>query len=203
MKKMFYFLALIGCICTAFAEAKPKEDALKFDVIQKDYMFSTVFEFNSPDDFLGSVVKSVFRIRTNYDLYDKNGNYESVGICRILTLGVLYAWGTEVDVYDPNDAYLGMIDGQVVTGAGAKFSIYNGAAERVGIAYLDWGNSGFTIVDPDNESRHIASLKRNFIEGVIDTWSVAVYDRKAIDLRLIKTFAAFAVDSQEHFAEDK
>lgn len=202
MKIFFYLMLLTSTLCHTMGEAAQSESGLKFNVHQQDYTFSTVFEFRSDKDFLGTVVKSVFRVRTNYDLYDKLGKFEAVGICRIFTLGIFYAWGTEIDVWDQNDNYVGLIDGQAMTGAGAKFSIYDAKSNRVGIAYLELGGTSFSIVDPDNESRYLVSLTRHFVEGIVDDWNVTVYDPNAIDMRIVKIFAAFAIDSQEKFKDD-
>lgn len=195
---LFIFL-LLSYVQPAISNS---DTILAFEVRQQSYQFSTIFDLTSNKGLLGTVVKSSFRIRTNYDVYDAFGIYEGVGVCRILTLGSFYKWGTEIDVYDKDGYYAGMVDGQAVTGASAKFSIYDAQGIRVGIAYLDLSNSAFTIVDPNNEQRHIAGLKRNFIENVVDHWSVKVYDPTAIDLRIIKIFAAFAVDSQASFKPD-
>ncbi|MEI8125017.1 MAG: hypothetical protein WCG42_04630, partial [Parachlamydiaceae bacterium] len=176
---------------------------INFKVYQQDYAFSTVFELSSNEGIFGNVCKSSFRIRTNYDLYNQRGDCEAIGICRVLTLGVIYSWATEIDIYDINNQYVGMIDGQVVTGSGAKFSIYDLFGNRTGIAYLDRTFASFTIVHPDNESFILASFKRVFIENTIDHWDVTIYEKEAIDVRILKIFAAFAVDSQEHFKEDK
>lgn len=158
---------------------------------------------HSDKGFIGSVSKSTLRVRTNYDLYDSKGNYEGVAICRILTLGSIYSWAREMDIYDQNKMYVGLIDGQAATAAGAKFSIYNAEGTCVGIAYLDLNKSSYTIVDPKNDRHHLASFKRNFIKDTVDHWDVAVYDKDCIDIRIIKIFAAFAVDTQNDFKKDK
>jgi hypothetical protein len=202
MRIFFYLLLLTGMFNSTVSDAAQSNSALKFNVHQQDYTFSTIFEFRSDNEFLGTAVKSVFRIRTNYDLYTKQGKYEAVGICRMLTLGALYAWGTEIDLYDNKDHYIGMIDGQAMTGAGAKFSIYNANNNCIGIAYLELGGKSFSIVDPNNESHYLVSLTRHFVQDAVDDWSVVVYDQEAIDMRIVKVFAAFATDTQEHFKED-
>lgn len=202
MRIFFYLALLTGMLSNTISEAAPTASGIKFKVHQQDYTFSTVFEFRSDTDFHGTAVKSSLRVRTNYDLYDKNGKYEAVGICRVLTLGALYAWGTEIDIYDQNDNYLGMVDGQAMTGAGAKFSIYNAKNERVGIAYLELGGTSFSIVNPNNESHYLVSMTRHFVQDAVDDWTVVVYDQGSMDMRIIKIFAAFAVDTQEHFKED-
>lgn len=175
---------------------------LNFDVYSQEYTFTTIFDFVGKNDFLGTIAKSVFNVRTHYDIYDIHGKYQGTGICRLLTLGAIYDWAREIDVWGANDEYVGMIDGQVATGAKAKYSLYNGTGSRVGIAYLEKGCTAFVINHPDNEYHKIAYLKRHFIPDEKDHWSITVFDENAIDLRIIKVFAAFALDSQNSFKED-
>lgn len=205
MRHIFILLALLLSFVTdpVLATDKSTGSALTFSVRRQDYMFSTVFEISSPVEHIGSVYKSSFSIRTHYDLYDSLGNHESNGICRVLTLGVLYSWAREIDVYDAQGMTVGMIDGQLATGASAKFSIYNAEGNKAGIAYLDKNGAAFSVVDPANEQRMIASLKRNFVANTLDHWDVTIYDKDAIDMRILKTFAAFAVDSQNDFKKDQ
>ena len=62
--------------------------------------------------------------------------------------------------------------------------------------------AGFSIVDPGNIARRIAHFKRIYVQGLVDPWKVTVYDPDAIDERMIRTFAAFVVDTQSGFKED-
>ena len=202
MKKFLCCFALLAGSISGYAADVCTEEGFTFDVRQRDYLLSTVFEFNGKEQFLGSIVKEPFHLRTQYDLYSETGVFQGMGICRILTLGAIYAWGTEIDVYDERGGKVGVIDGQAVTGAAAKFSIYDGKGAHVGIAYLDLNAGAFTLVDPANEKRPLASYRRNFVKDIVDHWDVKVYDACAIDLRLIKIFAGFAIDTQEYFKKD-
>jgi hypothetical protein len=202
MRMMLFSLILLLCCANDVYAATKNQKKLSFEVHQKNYTFSTCFEMNSGDQPLGSIVKSCFSIRTNYILYDHLGNYEGDGVCRLFTLGAFRSWGTEIDVYDKNDVKIGLIDGQVATSAAAKFSIYNAEGNRVGIAYLDLSKSGFTIVDPENENHLLVSYKRNFVQDTIDHWDVVVYEKDVIDIRIIKVFAGFCVDTQKNFKKD-
>lgn len=177
--------------------------SLTYSVQKKKYPFSTVFELATPKSMVGTVVKSAFHVRTHYDLYDAKGVYRATAICRILTLGLLYDWGTEMDVYDPSGNYLGMIDGQAVTGASAKFSFYDGRSNHVAIAYLDQNHSGFTLLNPINEYHTIAQYTRRFVEDAIDPWDVSIFDADEVPNELLHIFSAFAVDRQGAFKIDR
>ncbi len=201
MRQLFtIFVLLLGCVSGSASEAACGE-VFAFDVHQRNYLLSTVFELHSKERFLGSIVKESLNVRTQYDLYNEAGTLQGAGVCRLLTLGVVFSWACEIDVYDQNKELVGVIDGQVATSAAAKFSIYDAAGTRVGIAYLDRTNAAFTIVDPVNELRHLASFRRNFVQNIVDHWDVKVYS-DAVDIRLIKVFAGFAIDSQDHFKKD-
>lgn len=82
------------CFKVAFAG-----EALSYTITEKAYRFSTEFEMQSKDRYLGTLVKkNFFQLRTSYELYDPIGNYEAQGICRILSLGAVYVWAKEIDV---------------------------------------------------------------------------------------------------------
>jgi hypothetical protein len=197
MKAILLSILSLLCMCGLFAEA----NHIKYNVHQHSYTFSKVFDLQSEEECYGTVVKSVFRVRTHYDVYGPLGEYEATGICRP-ALGLLYVWATVINVYDDNGNWIGKIDGDLITGGLAKFSIYNQDNNRVAIAYLERGASSFDFVSPDNENFHIAHMKRHFVEDAIDHWSVIVHDRKVIDERILKVFSGFAIDSQKYFKED-
>ena len=203
MKAFLFFLCFFAqsfVMASSFREERTPP--MNFKVYEQDYTFSRVFEMGSNEGLMGSVSKSFFRVRTNYDLYNRRGDFEAVGICRVLTLGLIYSWATEMDLYDHQNQWIGLIDGQMMTSSEAKFSIYDANYNRIGIAYLDNTFASFTIVDPKNERHILISLKRNFIADTVDNWDVNIYERDVIDMRILKIFAAFAVDTQKCFKKD-
>ena len=64
-----------------------------------------------------------------------------------------------MDIYDTRGEYLGMIDGQVVTTAAARFSIYDLTGKLCGIAYLDHTLHSYSIVYPHSEAYPIADFQ--------------------------------------------
>lgn len=196
---VLFLLFLIFSISSSYANEKKYH----FKISKKEYRFSTFFEIDSEDSFRGNIKKSVFRLRTCYDLSDIHG-WQATGIVRVLSLGAIYTWAKEIDVYDDTRGeYIGMIDGQVVTTAAARFSLYDAKNDLVGIAFLDNNYSGFTISDPSSEAYTIARLKRNYIRDDVDNWEVTVYEGERIDPRILRIFSAFAVDYQNAFKKDK
>jgi hypothetical protein len=177
-----------------------KQPTLSFEVWQQDYMFSTTLNITSEHAYLGSIVKSPFRIRTSYELFGPKGDYEGVGICRFITLGG-GVWQAQIDLYDTKKIKIGAIEGEAAPHTTTQFFLYNEERECVGIARLDFSNSKFIIVHPSTE-QPLVSFKRNYVRGIVDYWNVTIHVLDAIDLKLIKIFAAFAVDSQDEFQND-
>lgn len=174
----------------------------KFRVQEKQYRFSTYFEMDSERGPVGTIVKSALNWRAVYDLYSPSGVYEASGYKLITFWGFFGTWGADIEVYDSKNKKIGLIDGQAMTTTTARYNLWDKNDVLVGIAYLDDMSAGFTIVDPNNENRWIARLNREFIQDAVDEWEVKIYDHKAIDPRMIKIFAGFAIDYQEYFKAD-
>lgn len=205
IKKAFHLilltcLSIIGLQATADEVVSIPEKILEpyhFNVYKQEYSLATFFSIQSDETYRGVVKKSVFRVRTNYDLSDQHG-WQATGIKRVLSLGSLYPWATEVDIYDTQWLSVGMIDGQVASTAAARFSIYNANADLLGIAYLDYGLNTYTIEYPYQTVSllPIAELHRHKDAGGLDWWEVSVYDPQQIDERILRIFAVMASDLQ-------
>ncbi len=181
----------------------PHSHGIHYHVTKSRYTFSTIFDMIADNRSIGSIVKNRFHITTHYDLYDSFGAYQGKGISRFFCLGLFYEWAREIDVYDAQGNRIGVIDGQVVTDAPAKFSFYNSAGQRVAIAYLDHTRKGFSLLDSEDETFVLARLNRNFIDEAMDTWEVNLYHPEKISPQLVRVFAAFACDTQDKFKEDR
>ena len=181
------------------------EKPYKFTIRQQDYLLSSEFHIQS-DSYNGVVKKSAFRVCVNYDLSDKHG-WQATGVKRILSLGYLAAWGAEIDVIDTRKQKIGLITGKVLTTAAARFNIYEyddeGTCNWVGIACLDGKAQSFTVYQASNNPIYpIARLDRVFVPNAKDYWSIDVYEPSMIDDRIVRIFAAFALDTQEDFLAD-
>jgi len=184
-------------------------DTANFTIHERAYTFSNYFEFSNDAGPQGLVIKKRFaymHLTSAYDVYDAHGDFIAQGSSRLFSLGALFSWATEIDVYDAKGARIGLVDGQIATLASAKFSLYSydekGKSKHIGTAYMDHENRSFSIHDPKNSKRLVASLKRIFLPNVRDHWECRVHDAQAIDSRIIKVFAAFACDHQEYFRPD-
>lgn len=151
-----------------------------------------------PSTYPGKIKKSAFRIRTNYDLSDENG-WQATGITRVLSLGAIYSWATDIDIYDTRGVKIGLIYGNIATVESAKFTIYSydekGNATVVGVALANTDFTHFSITKPVN-NLPICDLIRN-VET--DNWNVSVVTPEIIDDRIVRIFAGFVIDFQNKF----
>jgi hypothetical protein len=177
----------------------------EFDIRKDPYLFSTHFQIDSTNTYTGTVKKSAFRLRTEYELSDENG-WQATGKRRIMTLlGDLFTWGVEIDIYDTSGVQIATVDGQAGTSNIAKFNLYEyddeGNHTRVGVAFLDGDFDTFTLFPDENNPEPIAKLERYnvSISGQIDYWKIKVYHPEQIDDRLVRIFAAFVIDHQDKF----
>ncbi|KTD09170.1 hypothetical protein Lgra_2405 [Legionella gratiana] len=172
-----------------------------FIVTKHIYKFSEIYQIKSlqRETYPGSVKKSAFRIRTNYDLSNKDG-WQATGITRIISLGSLYHWAKEIDIYDTRGVQIGFIDGNLATLESAKFTIYeydeSGKATEIGFAYANSSFDRFVILPSTSNPHPIAELHRYFYDK---NWSITVHYPEKIDDRIIRIFAAFVIDHEDKF----
>lgn len=189
----------------AYAEGSGihEDHPYNFTITKDVYKFSELYQINSQqkETYPGSVKKSAFRIRSNYDLSDVHG-WQATGITRIISLGSLYPWAKDTDIYDTRGVQIGLIDGDMATFESAKFNIYEyddvGKATQIGSAYANPEFNRFVILSSSNNPHPIAELNRNFSDN---TWSVSVHYPEKIDDRIMRIFAGFVVDHQDKFLE--
>jgi uncharacterized protein YxjI len=206
-KKIIMFYAFVSSVLGGSLHGGiHSEVPYQFTVKQQDYLLSSEFHIQSGDSYNAVVKKSSFRVSSNYDLSDKDG-WQATGTRRILSLGSLASWGAEIDIYDTRKQRIAMIEGKAITMTKARFNIYEyddeGNYKWIGIACLDGKAHGFTIYQASNNPIYpIARLDRVFVPNAKDYWSVDVYEPSMIDDRIVRIFAAFALDTQEAFLAD-
>ncbi len=203
MRKLIVLWLLVLCSITSHVAVAGVHEDHPYDfIVTKDiYKFSEVYQIKSPprETYPGSIKKSAFRIRTNYDLSNKDG-WQATGITRILSLGSLYHWAKEIDIYDTRGVRIGFIDGNLATTESAKFTIYEyddaGSATTIGVAYANSSFDRFMILESSDNLHPIADLNRNVSNK---TWSVSVHYPETIDDRIIRIFAGFVIDHEDKF----
>ena len=175
-----------------------------FEVTKHKHKFSEMYRIKSEkrETYLGAVKKSAFRLLTNYDLSNADG-WQATGITRILSVGAIYPWATDIDIYDTRGKQIAMIDGELATFESAKFSLYKysetGKSSKIGTAYANADFSHFFIID-NGSNVQIAELFRDFSGN---QWRVAVYMPEKIDDRLVRIFAGFVIHFEDTFKAKK
>ncbi|KTD01857.1 hypothetical protein OQJ19_12790 [Fluoribacter gormanii] len=196
-----FFLITISYATLANSYGVHEDHPYDFVVTKDIYKFSEIYQIKSPqkDTYPGSVKKSAFRIRTNYDLSNKDG-WQATGITRIISLGSLYPWAKEIDIYDTRGVQIGFIDGNLATLESAKFTIYDydesGKSTEIGYAYANPSFDRFVILSSTSNPHPIAELNRNIGDK---TWEVSVHYPEKIDDRIIRIFAGFVIDYEDKF----
>ena len=110
------------------------------------FSYTAEFPMNRNGVFGGRVVRTgLLTPRYYYDLYDAEGRFQVRGITRICSLGFLFDWGTEIDLYKENQL-IGMIQGQFFTSSRAKFVIYDEQGRDRFSAYLNDESPDFLIL---------------------------------------------------------
>lgn len=203
-------LFFINPMVTAFSYGIYENHPYEFLINRSTSNFSENYSIYSPPQsntsypstYPGKIKKSAFRIRTHYDLSDRNG-WQATGITRILSLGSIYPWATDIDIYDTRGVAIGLIDGNIATLESAKFDIYSydedGKSTLVGVALANADFTDFSITTP-NHYLPIANLVRNVSTN---TWSVTVLTPEIIDDRIIRIFAGFVINYEDVFLQNE
>lgn len=200
---MFFF---VSTAVVADSLGVYEDHPYEFIIKKRVSKFSETYVISSPTagnatyegTYPGSIKKSAFRIRTNYDLSDRHG-WQATGITRLLSLGVVYSWATDIDIYDTRGVRIGFIDGNIATLESAKYNIYSydeaGKATEVGVALANADFTHFSITTPE-QGLPIADLARHMDNA---RWTVTVINPGIIDDRIIRIFAGFVVHFQDKF----
>ncbi len=196
--KKFFLVPFLLLLATVYADDKQDNG---WTIVKNSALFSYTAEFGitKADRCTGKVVRTgLFTPRYYYDLVDANNQLQVRGITRAFSLGMLFAWGMEIDLYDA-DHYIGMIQGKIFTSSRAKFVFYNGAGDAVANAYLNDETCNFLIVSAQNEGAVIAELKgKAYGDSAIWEMKPMKYPLN-MDERALQIFAGFVSDYQKDF----
>lgn len=203
MRKSFRScLFLLFTILSSVALASVHEEhPYTFTMSRHVYKTSEQFQIKSTqqDTYPGTVKKSAFRIRDNYDLSNKDG-WQATGITRILSPGILYHWAKDIDIYDTRGVKIGVVGGKFATLEAAKFSIYEydeeGNYKEIAAAYATPDFQRFAILETPDNPHALAEINRNVNEK---TWTVSVHYPEKLDDRIVRIFAAFIMDHEDKF----
>ncbi len=193
-----FLLTCLATMTTAFAMSSEES----WTILKNSPVFSLSAEFDCKRGEVTEakvIRKGRFCPRYYYDLYDATGEkFLARGITRAFSLGFIFPWGMEIDVYDGN-IVIGKIEGKLFTKARAKFIFYDGNKMQTAIAYLNTEASDFVIVTPQNEGVVIADLAGKAY-GDVSVWQMSFGDvRLQVDPRMLQIFAAFVSDYHSEF----
>lgn len=203
MRKSFRScLFVLFAILSSVALASVHEDhPYTFTISKHVYKYSEQYQIKSTqqDTYPGTVKKSAFRIRDNYDLSNKDG-WQATGITRVLSPGILYHWAKDIDVYDTRGVKIGLISGKFATLEAAKFTIYEydeeGNYKEIAAAYATSDFHRFAILETPDNPHPLAEINRNLGDK---TWTVSVHYPEKLDDRLVRIFAGFIIDHEDKF----
>lgn len=202
---MKFISIFISCLLISKTFATPmhvEENTQAIQVIKNSpfLSYSAEFIFQNEEDCLGKIIRTGFMCpRYFYDLYDINGGFSVRGITRAISLGLLFPRVTDIDLYDNQDNFIGMIEGKILKRSRAKFNFYDAHERATAIAYINGETTEIVIVAPDNPAKMFARfIGQSFGEvGALNIDFIS--DDCPIDSRIIKVFAAFVSDFYETF----
>ncbi|MBS0621146.1 MAG: hypothetical protein JSS61_06780 [Verrucomicrobia bacterium] len=161
--------------------------------------YTAEFLLQREGESLGKVVRSgLFTPRYHYDLLDAEGNHLARGVTRAFSLGMLAAWGTEIDLYDAN-GQIGWISGTIWTTSRAKFAFYDAMGELIAHANLHDDSCDFLLVSEQNKANILAEFSGK-THGDTCIWEMKpMSDSLEVDPRLLQVFGGFVADFQKSF----
>lgn len=196
---ILFSLLILAVTLPNDTRAETKENTWRVMKNSPPLSYSAEFSYHKGEVLDGKVIRTgLLTPRYYYDLFDSQGNFQARGITRFLSLGTLFSWGIQIDLYDA-ESFIGMIDGKVFTKARAKFVFYNNIGDSIGVAYLNNENADFIIVSPKDEATILADLKGKAF-GDLSSWEMKSFHQPSLfDERLLKVFAAFVADYHARF----
>jgi hypothetical protein len=197
MRHKFLFAFLL--ILTSAYSAIHAENSWYVTKDNSPFSYTAVFEIKKGETSAGKVVRTgLFTPSYYYDLYDANDSLLVRGITRVFSLGMLFAWGTDIDLYDGNQL-VGMIQGKIWTRSRAKFSFYDAYGQLTASAYLNDESCNFLIVSEQNPGEVLAELDGKSF-GDASIWKMKpINNPLSIDEGALQIFAGFVADFQKNF----
>jgi len=177
-----------------------KDQTLPNEFCIKEKVMSLVTAFTIKDDNTeyGDVTREIFHLKTTFSYTNANDKLVMKGKEQILS------WGTKIDFYDANDNYIGAIHENVFK---SIFKVYTSYTvldkDKKKIAESEKTDILKTkIILTDNDGKKIAKIERDLINIVRDTWTVDIYQRDKIDVRILPIIAAYKTYSDNQKKSD-
>ncbi len=184
--KRFIFLIFIS-----FSSAElPSE----FYITERFLSFASTFDISTDTETFATARGQFFSLTPSFDLEDANQKLIACSQAR------LFAWGTTIDVADPEGNLIGVIEEEIFRiFPWAEYKIFNKDHELIAIAKMDFWGTEFQLVHPDQPEEIYASVFRPFIRIIRDPWTVQIQNREIfeealIDPRLLIMLAVYQTD---------
>ena len=162
--------------------------------------YSAEFLLQNDNDCLEKIIRTGFMCpRYFYELFDEEDNFAVRGITRAFSWGLVFTRATDIDIYDNQDNFIGMIEGKILKMSRIQFNFYDANNNLVAIAYINYKTKDVTITSPDNPDQIFAKFTGLSFEenGSLNIDFIA--EDCSIDDGLIKVFSAFIFDFYEKF----
>lgn len=148
-------------------------------------VYPPYFRVENIEGVQGSVSRRLLSLTSAFDLYDEEGNVLAY------SSSDLFSWSLLVDIEDPDGNFVGKIEEDFWRLHNwPKYNLFNREGKRIAVAIMDPLEIGFSITDPDNPDRVLASLVRPPTPLVDARWELQVFDTE-IDRRILMLLAAY------------
>lgn len=137
--------------------------------------------------------KTIAKAVKNYGILSIQGmlNGSFFGLFKRVTL-------SDFDIYDAQGGYLGVIDGNMFTTSKAYFQFKD--HEGTTKAYAKEEKSRI-LIRAQTTNELLGYIRREIIPQIKDSWMMGI--KEGVDQRMALIFAAFIVDNESHFLQDK
>lgn len=198
--KSFHWIAAVGLLSAGSLWAGCPESNLPSNYeLTPRLSFGTSFSIRSSAGTHGTV-KQAWASFVRTFIY-RNDRDEVVATARVNP----FSWGTRIDVVDCQGIKIGELKEDVWKSffkVKTSYLVMDQSGRQVGKSEkLDWGNTTFDLKDAGG--RAVAHIERPWLRWA-DRWSVSVYDKSAIDERILIMIGAFksAADAAKSSSDD-
>lgn len=164
-----------------------------FTIKQRVVSFVTSFTITSNGTKYGEVSRNIMNLTTTFSYKDANDKLVAKGKKQLVS------WGTKIDFYDAKGTFIGALHENVFKSMFKVYTSYevidkNGKkvaeSEKMDIAKTK-------IVLTSTDGKKIAKLERDLINILSDTWTVDIYQREKIDVRILPIIVAYKTYSDD------
>jgi hypothetical protein len=163
------------------------------NIVRKERALGTEWILDSKEVGKASIRKTKTHIQVKEELEGKE--YEAK--IRVISYKGYVPSTIKLEMYTKDGEYLGAIIGEELSSVEAHFSIYNEEGESVAVAYLEEDLQGFVMTHPERIARVIATLRKVDTLEPCCPWKMKVYQGRDLDPRVINTFIAIALDTEQ------